>query len=104
MVRLHTLQVLREAPCPRADTSIEYDAKGSKLLVFGGWANEWFNDIRTLDVAHVVGPPYAIMDIYPNLGAITGGTQVGRDRACVTPTACYRLRSTTEPLIKDLGS
>ena len=69
-------EVLGEAPCPRADTSIEYDAKGSKLLVFGGWANEWFNDIRTLDVAHVVGPPYAIMDIYPNLGAITGGTQV----------------------------
>ena len=69
-------EISGEAPTPRADTVIEYDAKGSKLVVFGGWANEWFADICTLDVAHVVGPPYAIMDIYPNLGAITGGTHV----------------------------
>ena len=51
-------EISGEAPTPRADTVIEYDAKGSKLVVFGGWANEWFADICTLDVAHVVGPPF----------------------------------------------
>lgn len=31
-------------------------------------------DIFTLDVAHLVGPPYAIMDLYPQTGPITGST------------------------------
>ncbi|GMH98843.1 hypothetical protein TrLO_g14194 [Triparma laevis f. longispina] len=65
-----------ELPPPRADTTLAYDSKGSKLIVFGGWANEWFNDIYLLDVGSVVGPPYAIMDIYPKLGPITGDTPI----------------------------
>jgi dynein heavy chain len=63
-------------PPARADTVLSYDVKGSKLMIFGGWSNEWYNDCYMLDVGSVVGPPYAIMDIYPKLGPITGSTAV----------------------------
>lgn len=33
-------------------------------------------DISLLDVGSIVGPPYAITDVFPSLGPITGGTQV----------------------------
>ncbi|CAE7455231.1 ODA11, partial [Symbiodinium sp. KB8] len=59
-------------PLPRGDMDVAYDAKGSRLVIFGGWANDWFNDVYTLDV----GPPYAIMDMEPRMGPITGGTPV----------------------------
>lgn len=45
------------------------------MLLFGGWANRWFGDAFVLDVGCVVGPPYAIMAIEPNMGPITGGTR-----------------------------
>ena len=65
-----------EAPLPRADSVLTYDAKGSRLLMFGGWANRWFGDIHSLDVGTVVGPPYAIMGIEPSIGPITGQQEV----------------------------
>ncbi|OQR84958.1 dynein heavy chain [Achlya hypogyna] len=61
-------------PAPRSDTTLAYDDKGSRLLICGGWANFWFNDVFALDVSSVVGPPYAITGIFPSFGAITGGT------------------------------
>lgn len=48
--------------------------KGGKLLLYGGWANRWFSDGFTLDVGSIVGPPYAVMDLTPNNGPITGET------------------------------
>ena len=63
-------------PHKRSGAQLAYNGKESKLVIFGGWQNQWFSDIHVLDVSRVVGPPYAIMDIYPNLGAITGGTHV----------------------------
>ena len=65
-----------EPPLPRADSVLSYDAKGSRLLLFGGWANRWFGDIFSLDVGTVVGPPYAIMGIEPSIGPITGNQEV----------------------------
>ena len=65
-------EVHGEAPKPRADTEFAYDAKGSRLIVFGGWANRWFSDVHVLDVGSVVGPPYAIMGIEPKFGPVTG--------------------------------
>ena len=53
-----------------------YDAKNSRLLVFGGWADEWLEDVYTLDVGNIVGPPYAITDMQPNTGPVTGNTDV----------------------------
>ena len=63
-----------DQPKPRGDTVLAYDSKSSKLVLFGGWANEWLGDVFTLDVAHVVGPPYAIMDLHPSIGPVTGST------------------------------
>ncbi|RHX98957.1 hypothetical protein DYB25_012806, partial [Aphanomyces astaci] len=60
-------------PAPRADTTLAYDDKGSRLMICGGWANLWFNDVFSLDVSCVVGPPYAITGVRPSFGAITGG-------------------------------
>lgn len=65
-----------KAPPPRSDCCMVYDPKGSRLLVFGGWADEWLNDVYSLDVGNIVGPPYAITDMYPTIGPITGGTEV----------------------------
>jgi dynein heavy chain len=63
-------------PPSRSDTCMAYDPKGSRLVVFGGWANKWLDDIYTLDVGNIVGPPYAIIDMSPNMGPVTGGTEV----------------------------
>lgn len=63
-------------PLPRSDTCLAYDPKGSKLLVFGGWSNQWLGDMYSLDVGNIVGPPYAITDMIPKMGPITGGTEV----------------------------
>jgi len=63
-------------PCARSDTKLAYDAKGSRLVMFGGWANRWYGDLYTLDVGSVVGPPYAIMNIDPKMGPITGGSHL----------------------------
>uniref|UniRef100_K3WLS5 IPT/TIG domain-containing protein n=1 Tax=Globisporangium ultimum (strain ATCC 200006 / CBS 805.95 / DAOM BR144) TaxID=431595 RepID=K3WLS5_GLOUD len=63
-------------PCGRSDTTLAYDDKGSRLVIFGGWANVWLNDLFCLDVSCVVGPPYGITSVFPEYGPITGGTQL----------------------------
>jgi len=55
-------------PSAREYTAMSYDSKQSRLIIFGGWANEWMNDIYALNVSSIVGPPYAISEIVPNLG------------------------------------
>lgn len=70
------LEVGGRPPCPRSDTCLAYDAKGSRLLVFGGWSDHWHDDMYTLDVGNIVGPPYAITDMVPKLGPVTGGTPI----------------------------
>jgi dynein heavy chain, axonemal len=44
--------------------------------MFGGWADEWLNDLVALDVSGVVGPPYAVQSLHPAQGPVTGGTLV----------------------------
>jgi dynein heavy chain len=76
------------APPPREYASLCYDADESKLITFGGWNNGWLNDLWTLNVNKVVGPPYAIASITPALGQLSGNTPcvitgVGfRDNGC----------------------
>ena len=65
-----------KGPIARSDTCMTYDPKGSRLLVFGGWSTEWHQDLYTLDVGNIVGPPYAITDMSPQMGPITGGTEI----------------------------
>ena len=80
---------------------IEYDSKGSKLVVFGGWANEWFADICTLDVAHEkyyeqLGHPKARVDGTPPTDDVVAavvaaaralGAPLGGEPARKTPSA-----------------
>jgi dynein heavy chain len=63
-------------PKSRSDTCLAYDPKGSRLIVFGGWSVNWHGDMYTLDVGNIVGPPYAITDMLPNMGPVTGGTEI----------------------------
>lgn len=60
----------REAP------AILYDSNDSRIIIFGGWCNNWMNDIWSLNVSTITGPPYAIFGIKPNLGPLTGKTKV----------------------------
>ena len=63
-------------PHSREYSSMIYDFKNYLLIVFGGWANEWLEDLYGLNVSSIVGPPYAITEIIHNLGQLTGGTQL----------------------------
>ena len=69
-------QIEGKGPLPRCDTCMAYDPKGSRLIVFGGWSVAWHGDVYTLDVGNIVGPPYAVTDILPNMGPVTGGTEI----------------------------
>lgn len=66
-------EAVGDVPEPRGDTEMAYDHKAGRLVVFGGWADRWFGDVRTLEVGNVVGPPYAILNCDPVMGPITGG-------------------------------
>jgi hypothetical protein len=62
-------------PC-REYTALTYDHRDSRLLVFGGWNNGWLDDIYALAVSKIVGPSYAITDIDPPLGQLSGGIPI----------------------------
>ena len=69
-------QVKPLLPPAREYTAMAYDKKQSRLLVFGGWNNRWFDDLYALSVSKIVGPLYAITEILPSLG------QLSWQRAC----------------------
>jgi len=45
-------------------------------MIHGGWKNDWLNDMWSLNVSTITGPPYAIFDMTPKLGPLTGKTKV----------------------------
>ena len=63
-------------PKARESPAIFYDLNESRLIVFGGWSNNWLDDMYSLNVSTVTGPPYAIFSIIPSLGPLTGKTKV----------------------------
>jgi len=65
-----------ESPSPREYTSLCYDSDDSKLICFGGWDSGWMNDLYTLNVSKIVGPPYAISSIDPQLSQLTGNVPI----------------------------
>jgi dynein heavy chain len=65
-----------EAPTPREYAAMSYDYTNSRMLIFGGWNNGWLNDMYALAVNKIVGPSYAITEIDPPLGQLTGGVPV----------------------------
>lgn len=67
-------ETIGDVPSPRADTQMAFDETSGTLVIFGGWCNRWYNDVCTCKVTDVVGPPYNIDTISPEIGPITGGT------------------------------
>ena len=61
-----------EIPKAREYAAMAYDPRDSRLLLFGGWNNGWFNDLHALYVGKIVGPSYAITASDPCLGQLTG--------------------------------
>jgi dynein heavy chain len=45
-------------------------------MVHGGWRNDWMRDMWSMNVSTITGPPYAIFDMNPKLGPLTGKTKV----------------------------
>merc|ERR1712196_586143 len=60
----------------REHASMCYEKEESRLIIFGGWANKWLDDVWQINVSSIVGPPYAVVDIKPRLGPVTGGQKV----------------------------
>ena len=65
-----------ELPFAREDSMMLYYKKSKSLLVFGGWQNEWSNEIYSLSVGNIVGPSYSIKYLEPNKGKISGNQEV----------------------------
>lgn len=61
-----------DKPVPREYSSMAYDSEDARLIVFGGWNSGWLNDLLTLNVSKIVGPPYAIESIFPPLSQLSG--------------------------------
>ncbi|KAF1331632.1 Dynein heavy chain, partial [Globisporangium splendens] len=49
-------------PYGRSDTTLAYDDKGSRLVIFGGWANVWLNDLFCLDYGPITGGTQLILE------------------------------------------
>jgi dynein heavy chain len=65
--------VFSNMPSPREYAAMAYQQTERTLVLFGGWSNGWHNDVYTLNVAKVVGPPYAITGSEPSMGQLSGG-------------------------------
>ena len=63
-------------PKSRESGALFYDSSDSKLVLFGGWNNDWLGDIYAIPVGMITGPPYAIFDLRPKLGPYTGNTKL----------------------------
>jgi dynein heavy chain len=74
--KIRKLRLEDEATLPkqRENSSIIYDQSEQRILIFGGWSNNMRNDLFQLNISAITGPEYAIYDIQPNLGPLTGNT------------------------------
>ena len=68
--------IIGAPPTAREDTTLVYDSKNSRMILFGGWADDLHSDIHCLDVSMIVGPPYAIMGMTPQIGPVDGNSEV----------------------------
>lgn len=90
-------------PQEREYSSMIYDSKNYRLVIFGGWANEWLSDVHALNVSSIVGPPYAITEIIPNLGQLTGGNTVSMKGVGFKDTSEIKVRFAVGKLLKDVS-
>jgi dynein heavy chain len=66
----------KEVPAMREHCAICYEPDESRLIIFGGWAYKWLDDVWQINVSSIVGPPYAIIKVEPPLGPVTGNQNV----------------------------
>ena len=86
-------------PGAREDCSVAYDTKTCNLLYFGGWRQGWLDDLWCLNVAGVVGPPYAVQTVEPSTGPVTGNTPVVLHGIGFTESSIVQVpRASTPPL------
>ena len=71
-----TPSAIGEPPVAREDCAVTYDPKTCKILMFGGWANRWLGDTWQLNVSPIIGPPYAVFNVDPDIGPVFGETEV----------------------------
>jgi dynein heavy chain len=57
-------------PPAREDMAVCYDPKLCRLFFHGGWANRWMEDLWTLNVSPIIGPPYATLSVSPIIGPV----------------------------------
>jgi dynein heavy chain len=69
-------ETFENIPHPREYAAMTYDERERRLVIFGGWNNGWFDDLYTLNVAKIVGPPYAIVQSDPAMGQLSGGVEL----------------------------
>ena len=69
-------EVYSDIPSPREYAAMTYDSRESRIIIFGGWNNVWFDDLYSLSVGKIVGPSYAITHCEPQLGQVSGGTKL----------------------------
>jgi len=75
-MKWYPINIVGERPKARESSALFYDNNDSKLILFGGWSNNWLGDTYSLKVSMITGPPYAIYNITPNMGPLTGKTKV----------------------------
>lgn len=74
--QVEPLNKFESMPLEREKTAMVYDRAQQRLIMFGGWANTYLNDLYELNISSVTGPEYAIYGIEPEVGPFTGGTIV----------------------------
>lgn len=62
-------------PIPREHPVIMYEQTEQQLIIFGGFCNYPINDQFGLNISKITGPEYAIYNISPILGPLTGKTR-----------------------------
>ena len=63
-------------PEPREDAAMIYYQNSKNLFLFGGWNNQWFNDVYSICVSAIVGPSYSVKSLEPPMGRISGNEEV----------------------------
>ncbi|KRW98533.1 P-loop containing nucleoside triphosphate hydrolase [Pseudocohnilembus persalinus] len=65
-----------EKPKARENPGVLYDQQESRFIIYGGWANNWLSDVWSLNVGSITGPPYALFEIKPKQGPLTGKKKI----------------------------
>lgn len=64
-----------QLPKEREYSQLIYDQQEQRLIIFGGWSNDFKNDVYQLSVGAITGPEYAVYKITPNMGPLSGNTK-----------------------------